>query len=274
MSRRTPKAAVRDVVLASYDRQPAATQIRRSGRFHHRGLRGRLVKCGHIAVGAFILRYCGRRLPGIEFRAGLKRTPNAPVSGEPARCDRLTVRYHRSRDADDAYELSEQDVGCTTAREIARRWHHSCKATAAPGRVCSPGRLADCRPITSGLWRSLAGVRCTVDKTPGAAVELEYHESCAPAPPKDMFSDPIAIWAINLDCATVSTFPFAGLETGEPDSPCENSYGVYHRLTCAPYAGYACWVRFVASEASGRYGRCRSLAEPWRAFSFSESYGI
>jgi hypothetical protein len=260
------------VDLASSSEQPAATRVRPSGRFRHEWLRGRFIKDGRVAVGSLRLSRCGRARK-IGYRARLVGTPNAPVASEPARCDRATVRYVRPTGTDDAYELSEQGVGCTTARRIARRWHASCEATAMPGQVCSAGGLAACQRISGGVWRRLAGVRCTLAERPLAAVELEYHDSCAP-PPLSHHEFPLDLWAINLDCATARVFPFDGLKTDEPDSPCEDTFGVFRRITCEPFAGYACWLRFVADVASGEVGRCRSLAEPWRALTFYQDYGI
>lgn len=127
--------------LASYEQQPESTQIGRSGRFHYKWIRGRFINRGRVAVGFLWLWYCGGRVGRIPYRARLAGTPNAPVSGKPARCDRATIRYRWRRDSDDAYELSEQGVGCTTAREIARRWHASCEATAVPGAGLFGGRV-------------------------------------------------------------------------------------------------------------------------------------
>lgn len=144
------------------------------------------------------------------------------------------------------------------------------------GQVCSAGGLADCQRIAGGVWRRLAGVRCTLGEKRGSAVELEYHESCKPPPPTGEFERPLDLWAINLDCATASGLSFDGLlGGGDSGGPCPDD-GVSDRTTCAPYAGYACRLRSFKYSGTGSAveGRCRSLTERWRAFVFFKNFGI
>ena len=109
-------------------------------------------------VGGVLLR---QETEGHPLPSALKSRPNRPVPGEPDRCDRVTVHYFGLRGTDDAYELSEDGVGCAAAREIARRWHSVCATSTPDGNVCSPAGGAACARVRGGIWLRKAGVRCT-----------------------------------------------------------------------------------------------------------------
>jgi len=251
--------------LASDEFQPAATPVRRGGRFQRGLVRGRFTRHGRLAVGT-VAYPPGDGCPSaiVRFRARLTSTPNAPSPSGPSRCDRLTIRYSYRKGADDAYELSEHGIGCTAARGIARRWYASrdCAVLVGPGQTCIADG-ATCQRIQGGVWRPLAGVRCALREHPRRAVELVYHEACLPPRVEGDYS----LWAINLDCPSARAFPFDELD-------CVS--GAYHEwVPCASLAGYTCSVEYIAIGAGDGYrGRCLHDQTRFHAMRFIEDFGV
>lgn len=114
-----------------------AMQITPAGRFSFRSvprlgdprvirLHGRFVGDGHVATGIVDYR-APRNCPSLRvaFRATLYSRPNAPHPGQVSRYDRTRVGVVGDTTArDETYGVYERDVGCTSARETARRWHN------------------------------------------------------------------------------------------------------------------------------------------------------
>ena len=243
---------------ATFGLGAAAVAVDGEGRFRHAeassGVRGRFIRGGRVAVGRVTAPDgFGCRHVSVRFRARLRGTPNAARPGFPSSCDVVTFEAFSAFDlrGEDGYEPSEQGIGCTTARRLARQWHRSpeCRALNTPGMACSLG-AATCETIPLGTWRPLARIRCSTPERPGGATELVYLRACM-GPNARGFS----LKAINLDCRTARTFPFA--QTLETDGPCGNVKRVAfgHPVTCAPFAGYACTV-YVEIKGIAFYARC------------------
>jgi hypothetical protein len=212
-------------------------RFRRSERGEHgvSRVRGRFVKRGRQVIGRFDLPQAGcRRLRG-RFRARLVSRRPPPRPGDSAACDRVTVAFPRGLGNDEAYRPFEQGAGCTTAREVARRWHAA--------RACRAGRCevagATCEAVRGGSFSSLAGVRCRLRA--GASVELVHHVPCRPPAGADM-----SLWAINLSCAAAGAFPVAELagDDATATGPCGTALDLIERpTTCRSIGGFTCKVR-------------------------------
>ena len=253
-----------------------AARVTTSGRFRHkeRGasgfsrVRGRFVKRGRQVVGRFDLRdvEC-RRIRG-RFRARLVSRREPPRRGLPAGCDRVTVAFPGRLYIDEAYRPFELGAGCTTARELARRWH------ASP--ACRSGRCgiagARCESVRGGHFSSLAGVSCRLRT--GAAVELVHYVPCPPPAVPEL---EIRLWAINLDCAVAAAFPVAELLGDDVNGtgPCGSELGFIERpTTCRSVGGFTCRVQPNDVDAAIVIpGRCVRDQDPVSAFEFEYDFG-
>ena len=163
------------------DSEPGFRSVRISpaGTFHHRDqtvigqadqrVVGRFVKRGRQVLGSLFWPRPMRGCPDIRtrFRASLvgRATPDSPDAS--SRCDRVIVGYPlRSNPyADEAYELRERGIGCTTAREYARRWHAAkqCRQLAIGAQCAIRGAL--CQAIAGWTFAARAlAAECRPDK--------------------------------------------------------------------------------------------------------------
>ena len=158
--------------------------VRIAGRFSSNGRRVR----GTISVRS--------RRPGCRMRATMRLKgqlvgrPQAPVAGRWARCDPYeTGRWPR----DARWDIYDLDVGCTTAREVARAWltDPSCRNLSV-GTSCMAGGLL-CGPVDRGERAPADQVRCLPPDASGPAVELLQTQHCGD-------EDGIDIWTRNVAC--------------------------------------------------------------------------
>jgi hypothetical protein len=237
-----------------------AMQITPAGRFSFRSvprvgdprliqLHGRFVGDGRVATGILDYR-APKNCPSLRvaFRATLYSRPNAPHPSQVSRCDRAKVGFIDDTTArDETYGVYERDVGCTSARETARRWHSSaaCSALQA-GETCRvPG--ASCAAVRGGEFNVLVSVRCTLASKPGGLVELVHYQPCLKAP-RHTFASPDALiltWAVNTDCAAVAAFPLDTLLGNEDGDlgPCDGVFALEGTVTCQPVGDYLCRAR-------------------------------
>jgi hypothetical protein len=253
-----------------------AARVSRRGRFRssERGrygvsrVRGRFVEDGMKVVGRFDLRQAKcRRIRG-RFRARLVSDRRERAPGIPWACDRVTVAFPFGLATDEAYRPLELGAGCTTARELARRWHAA--------RACRSGRCevagATCESVRGGRFSSLAGVSCRLRT--GASVELVHYAPCRPPTVSHVV---VSLWAINLDCAAAAAFPVAELVGDQENGtgPCGTDLASVERpTTCRSAGGFTCRVRpGDAPAAIVILGRCVRDADAVSAFEFDYDFG-
>jgi hypothetical protein len=263
-----------------WDKPWRAVQISTDGRFSFRSIpragdprlvniSGRFVGDGRVATG--IVDYRGAKgCPSLRrpFRATLYSRPNAAHPGRVSRCDRVRIGVIDEAGArDEAYGVYERDVGCTSARETARRWRASraCVALQAGGTCRVPG--ASCQAVRGGLFNVLVSARCTLASRPGGAVELVHYQPCAQAP-KHAFDAPdalVLVWAINTDCRAVASFPLDALLGDEysEDGPCGAILDLEKPVTCKPIGDYLCRARSDGDTSFN--ARCVDKRDPFKA---------
>jgi hypothetical protein len=248
--------------------QLRSVPVRRNGGFDadegDMGIKGRFVRRGRVAVGSIWVAADGRCPPRrirIRFRARLRDRPEATRPGEIARCDRTAVG---NRDVDPsrvfvAYDVRARGIGCTAARELARRWHADPRcASSVVGGGCSVAG-ASCQAVRGGVLNARAVTRCVPARVPAAAVELVRLLPCR--------SSGAVTWVINLDCETAGDVPLpVPAFTAETVEAC----GQLGRDTsCWRTNGYTCSLRvYRASWGSNRYGRCVLDQDRFKAFEY------
>jgi hypothetical protein len=251
--------------------------VDRRGRFVHREtgrfstslpylIRGRFVDRGRLAIGN--IHSAGssecRAFQG-RFRARLMSRTVPPPPGAPSRCEIVEVAYP-SRLAPRFYGSFEASVGCTTAREIVRRWNAAaaCRGLELFNSCRIPGAV--CQAIKGGRFSLFASARCTSDRRAGGVVELIDHVPC---PPPANHALIVWFWALNLDCQTAEEFPIETLiDTSGPDAPC-GEIAITPDATCRPVAGYACTLRGVVFGPDlGWHARCIANDDRSRALEF------
>jgi hypothetical protein len=264
-----------------------AVSIYRGGRFAHRtrvsgrihySIAGSFSRRGRLAVGRVRMVRDGS-CPRVDFRfrARLVGVPNAPVPGKWAACDRvisdevsipgtngsasITERY---------YDMFERGAGCTTARDVARRWNATKRCVRAPVGFACAIVGATCARIDGGVADPLAGTRCRLARRPSAAVELVRFEPCQPPATNAMRAQ---AWAINLDCAPVTNYPVESLFPDElGHGPC-GPLQLTATFTCSSIAGYSCHGEVTRPGA--RYvltAQCTADADGARAFRIELRY--
>ena len=257
-----------------------AVQISPAGRFSFRSvprvgdprlirLHGRFVGDGRRAAG--IIDYRGPKgCPSfrVAFRAALASRPDPPQPGHVSRCDRVKVGLiGDDSERDEAYGIYERDVGCTSAREIARRWHASAACSSAqPGGTCQVAG-ASCQALRGGQFNVLVSVGCTPTARPEGIVELVHYRPCPKAPGHTLASPDALIltWAVNTECTAVTAFPLDTL-LGDADGeggPCGDVFVLEVTVTCKPVGDYLCRARPAGDTDFN--ARCVDGRDPFKA---------
>ena len=267
-----------DGVFAPY----RALGIARDGHFAYHGpppmdghrsfaLSGGFTRGGRLAVGSLSIRGA-KPCPTfhLAFRAPLISRSNAANSGPYAVCDRVLIRQVDRLGIEEAYRVYDHDVGCTTARELARRWRASapCQQMTNGHRCNVKGAI--CRAVEGGLFNALSSARCRPTAHPQGVTEFVHYQPCPP--PKTSLGGFQYMWAINLDCQSATGFPVDTL-IGDPDSetgPCGQIFSLDAKsVACAPVAGYACRARFASfGPNTGFHARCVQQQDGFRALEF------
>jgi hypothetical protein len=255
-----------------------AVQVGRAGTFRYARhdwfgsrsyieVRGRLA--GRALSGSIVSRRPHCTDVHASYRARLIGTPNATRPGAVARCDRVTVGYPDDLDDDEAYEPQARGIGCTRARELARRWHHSrdCGALTVGQGHCRVGG-AVCTAIRGGRFAGRASARCSIATRPAGTVELVHYTPCMPG-------DTESLWTINMPCPTAERFPVDDLIADEGrEAGCVDSFVLERPKICEPIAGFTCRVRDDSRDASnGFFARCVRDADNFEAFVFRYDFG-
>ena len=162
------------------------------------------------------------------------RPTQRAARGTPLGCDRVTIReVARLGGQDEAYRVYDRGIGCTAARELARRWRASpaCQRLAPRRHLPEPRR--QCRAVVGGPFNGLASARCTARASPNGLAEFVHYQPCAPPNSSDAAAD-ITMWAVNVGCATATAFPVDTLvgDAERATGPCGDIYSL--PFTSAP----------------------------------------
>ena len=195
-------------------------------------------------------------------------------------CDPVIVSSNDSGDlGDGSYAAVEQGLGCTTAREFARRWNASRTCMALATGACCAITAGQCQAIAGGRFRALARARCSPPGKPTRTVELVQYRPCvAPKTHAETFR----LWAINLPCQNATAFPIeelgladdSGQDTGAACAPPPALEFGEHK-TCRPLAGFTCTVTVgdFGPVTEGFRGRCSEDENPFHALRFEYILG-
>jgi hypothetical protein len=267
-----------DGVFAPY----RAVKLAGDGRFAYRSpapvgggrafaLSGGFARGGQLAIGSLSI-HGATPCPTfhLAFRAPLIGRPNAVSSAPYSVCDRVLISKVDRLGIEEAYRVYDHDVGCTAAREIARRWRASptCRQLTT-GHQCTV-TAATCRAIRGGRFNALSSASCRPSARPHGVAELVHYQPCPP--PKTSQGGDVLMWAINLDCQAATAFPVDTL-IGDPDNgtgPCGDIFSLDAKsVACNPVAGYVCRARIAYfGPDSGSRARCVEQQDGFRALEF------
>ena len=239
------------------DFRTRSVQVRRNGAFRRdRGywrIAGRFVRRGRVAIGTVVWpSFDGCRGVRLRFRARPTGRPKATRPGATAVCDRTPIGDRDRERISAVYEVRERGAGCTTARELARRWHAEGACTALEAAACSI-RGARCQRIRGGAFSPRALARCVPARAPAATIELVRLLPCE--------ADTVELWVINIDCASARSAP---VRTGG-----ERCGRLGRRTQCRHIGDYTCsWREDEHEYGFFASGRCVLDRDAFVAFEF------
>jgi hypothetical protein len=196
----------------------------------------------------------------VRFRARLVGRPKAPIPGVPSKCDPVYL----PRRLGVQYEVLEVGVGCTEARDIARRWNASAQCAAlVSGATCSLVG-ATCQSLHGGEYTPLASAGCAA-AAPASRAELVRLRPCV----IDAGPGEVNLWAINLECAIAQSLPIDDLVDQARHRFCGDADAARSRaVRCARIAGFYCTVEEMYGFAGE--GRCVRENDAFQGFDYDE----
>jgi hypothetical protein len=260
------------------------------GRFSHRVrlspssrrelvLVGRFAQRGRVAVGTAHVRE-DRPCPDadVRFRARFAGRPNARRPGRWSACDPVVTGLFDFPAAGpsgivnlrlgNTYDIYDRGAGCTTAREIARRFNASVRCLAVTAGTSCAVKGATCTGTRGGGASARASAGCRLTRRASARAELVHFQPCTPPPSG---STVVRAWAVNVDCDTVTSYPVDALLPGaQGDGPC-GGLRSGQPFRCSPVAGFRCRGRVTGPGPRLVTMLCADDADPFLALRFSFS---
>lgn len=270
-------------------RASRSVSIGAGGRFAHRsapvpGSRRTLVvtgafgRGGRLATGTARLRE-DRPCPDmtLRFRARLAGRPDAPRPGRWTPCDRVVTGWFDFPDTvagtienvslPNTYTISDHGSGCTTARELARRFDASLRCRDLPAGGTCGVHGATCTALHGGRSSPLASARCALRGRRAADAELVHLQPCLPPATAAIA---VGAWAIDADCEAATSYPFdALLPDAGGTGPC-GALAAPGPFRCTQVAGFACRGRVLrAGPAPALRVTCVDTADPASTLRFT-----